>query len=1066
MTRTFVVSGSLALALAAAAQPLAHARPAGSAPSPLIATAERPLEVATGDPVRAQRAVADQPGGGDAKALWQDFLGRHGAWDAVWDRGTDVPLRIWGEGIAAPGAVDSPDRAATAAWTLLAEQLPLVAPGTRLADWKLTTNVTHGGLHGALPMRTVAFAQYQDGAPVLGAAVSFLFKNDRLFVIGSTAQPLADTGAPRVTVGAPLATTRATDWVARAVGAPVAALGADLAVRWLPLARDGQPTQLVAVVSVDVATTMTDAPGRWRVFVDASTGAPVARQTLLHFATGTITHRVPARSPQRPRVDAPVPFANFRIGTTTVASNEQGQITWTGTSTASVTAALTGSRVAMTNGAGALATTTLSLAPGGTASWDRSTVANDDAQLASYIFANTAKIYTKANLNPSLAYLDQQLSVTVNEQGNCNACSTGDDIHFYRASTQCENTGRIADVVYHEFGHSLHNNSIIAGVGQFESALSEGVSDYLAATITNDSGMGRGFFFTDAALRELNPTVDKKWPDDISNQDPHATGEIIAEALWDVRVGMVAAYGAAAGVTKADDIYYAIIQRASDIPTTYAEALAADDDDGNLANGTPNLCMLRDAFGRHGLASGGGAAGTGIGIPVRAGFQVRVPIAAPTAGCAAPTLGAATLSWKVRGGTGAAQNVAMTMVGSDLVATIPTQANGSVVQYQVSVQVNGSPVRYPDNPADPFYEFFVGTVEPIYCTDFETDPAWTHGATAGTDIWQRGVPGGAGGDPGAAASGQNVFGMDVTGGDGVYNANANVWAKSPVVTTTGFTNVRLQYKRWLNVEDGFFDHATIAADGTQVWANFNSNQGNNSSTSHTDKEWRFHDVDLSAQAADGSVQLTFALQSDPGLQLGGWTLDDVCVVGYRAGTVSCGNNVVEAGEQCDDGNTASGDGCSSTCQLEGPPPPNCGNGTVDAGEQCDDGNTASGDGCSATCQTEGAPACGDGTVDSGEQCDDGNTADGDGCSATCQNETPPPGCGNGTVDTGEQCDDGNTANGDGCSAVCTTEDPGNPGDGSADGGCCSTGTGAGGPLTTTAVALGLAALLDRRRRRR
>ncbi|MBU2612139.1 MAG: DUF4215 domain-containing protein [Nanoarchaeota archaeon] len=31
----------------------------------------------------------------------------------------------------------------------------------------------------------------------------------------------------------------------------------------------------------------------------------------------------------------------------------------------------------------------------------------------------------------------------------------------------------------------------------------------------------------------------------------------------------------------------------------------------------------------------------------------------------------------------------------------------------------------------------------------------------------------------------------------------------------------------------------------------------------------------------------------------------------------CGNGVVETGEQCDDGNTISGDGCSSTCQIEG-----------------------------------------------------------------------------------------------------------------------------------------------------
>lgn len=30
----------------------------------------------------------------------------------------------------------------------------------------------------------------------------------------------------------------------------------------------------------------------------------------------------------------------------------------------------------------------------------------------------------------------------------------------------------------------------------------------------------------------------------------------------------------------------------------------------------------------------------------------------------------------------------------------------------------------------------------------------------------------------------------------------------------------------------------------------------------------------------------------------------------------CGNSTVEGGEQCDDGNTANGDGCSSTCQNE------------------------------------------------------------------------------------------------------------------------------------------------------
>jgi cysteine-rich repeat protein len=64
---------------------------------------------------------------------------------------------------------------------------------------------------------------------------------------------------------------------------------------------------------------------------------------------------------------------------------------------------------------------------------------------------------------------------------------------------------------------------------------------------------------------------------------------------------------------------------------------------------------------------------------------------------------------------------------------------------------------------------------------------------------------------------------------------------------------------------------------------------------------------------------------------------------------TCGNTMVETGETCDDGNTVSGDGCSSTCTLELPV---CGNGVIENGETCDDGNTNSGDGCSSVCICE------------------------------------------------------------------------------------------------------------------
>ena len=40
----------------------------------------------------------------------------------------------------------------------------------------------------------------------------------------------------------------------------------------------------------------------------------------------------------------------------------------------------------------------------------------------------------------------------------------------------------------------------------------------------------------------------------------------------------------------------------------------------------------------------------------------------------------------------------------------------------------------------------------------------------------------------------------------------------------------------------------------------------------------------------------------------------------KAAAPVCGNGSVEATEQCDDGNTLDGDGCSSTCRIEVPPP--------------------------------------------------------------------------------------------------------------------------------------------------
>lgn len=81
----------------------------------------------------------------------------------------------------------------------------------------------------------------------------------------------------------------------------------------------------------------------------------------------------------------------------------------------------------------------------------------------------------------------------------------------------------------------------------------------------------------------------------------------------------------------------------------------------------------------------------------------------------------------------------------------------------------------------------------------------------------------------------------------------------------------------------------------------------------------------------------------------------------------CGDGMRIASEQCDDGNTANGDGCSNACRIDngftcdGAMPdvctPICGDGMVLGGEPCDDGNTANGDGCSSQCDVEPGYTC-------------------------------------------------------------------------------------------------------------
>ncbi len=887
------------------------------------ATGER--ELASGAVVRPVaahqfRASAD-PG---AARAWSSFTTQMGSSWATWADGH--PRQIIGEGLDAPGTIASAAEAERVAWEVLGEHVDLLAPGSSVGDFVLVSNLESGGI------RSVGFVQHSAGREVIGGQIGLSFSHDRLVMITSTAKTdvFVPIGAARV--GDLDARDRARDWIELDFSPSVLNIpGAIEGPFVLPVGDATTGPRYREVVRVDVKS---EAPlGRWAVYLDAQTGEPVARESKMHHASGLVFYSVAERSPILGRSDRAVPFTEHVVDGAPQVSDAVGFVSFGGP-TATVQPGLSGPFVEMLDESGPLASGSLPLSDGGGVTWNLSGDEFFDAQLTTYAHLQVVKNYVRT-LDPTLNWLDGTIVATVNIDDQCNAMSDGDSVYFLRAGEVCENTGRMSDVVYHEFGHSVHHQSIIPGVGAFEGALSEGISDYLAATLVNDSGMGRGFFYTEEPLRELDPQgFEWTYPED--DGPIHDAGRIIGGTLWDLRNVLMAKHGVVEGVRRTDIIWYEGTRRAIDMPSMYGAALLANDDDGNLANGTPDGCEINAVFGTHGLFAGTGETAERVSAEtVPEGLHVHLDLALPSFE-ACPIEATARVEWRLRDGDPTVQTVEMLAGPGGFDVVLPALPDGQVMNYRAVVNYSvGAERVVPANAGDPWFEHWFGPVEPIYCTSFEDGFAdgWTL-----PPRWEVAPPQGLGGDP-SEPDGADPFvlGLDLSS-DGFYQPWSTEVAQSPdIAIPDGFESIRLHYKRWLTVEDGFYDQAFIYANDAVAWSNYGS-PTEDASTHHRDSQWVFHDVDLTPWATDGAVSVAFDLTSDGGLEMGGWTLDEFCVVGVRqlAPPVGCGNGVLDDAEGCDDGNTVSGDGCSSQCQVE--------DGPVDDGGPGDDPEDPSDDG--------------------------------------------------------------------------------------------------------------------------
>ncbi|MEO8707257.1 MAG: hypothetical protein ABI867_44935, partial [Kofleriaceae bacterium] len=213
-----------------------------------------------------------------------------GSWSALWDHDTDVPLRMWGPGQIVAGSIADAAIAEAAARQFLAQHISTLAPGSAASDFELVTNQ----LDPSGTLRSVAFVQRSSGVRVLGGAVGFAFKADRLVMINSTALPHVAVQIPASRLAPAVVQRAATRWLDEAGKSVVARAnpGAQAAERVIiPVVRPRLSTgkSIAYHIAEEVAVDATNNEvGSWKVWIDAGTGAPIARKSTISYASGRV----------------------------------------------------------------------------------------------------------------------------------------------------------------------------------------------------------------------------------------------------------------------------------------------------------------------------------------------------------------------------------------------------------------------------------------------------------------------------------------------------------------------------------------------------------------------------------------------------------------------------------------------------------------------------------------------------------------------------------------------------------------------------------------------------------
>ena len=451
------------------------------------------------------------------------------------------------------------------------------------ADLFGTAEVVLDGAIQNQDLQLISLAQRHRGLRVISGHLGLSIANGKLVLVqGSTYRIGTLNTAARLDEATALAT------VETSLALPARGAGDDERSELVVL-----PMRSPGAVDYRLAWEVTVLRGNNRVigYIDAHDGSfLVAHDGNIYDYPGSVSLTVDQRTVGSPIVTVPGAFNRVVSASTNTTSAADGTFLFTGnTGPLGVTSQLRGTYVTVQNSGGANASFSGTMQPDVPFALAWTDGNSSIEQRDTFYAVNTTNRFVSTIIN--VPWMSTAVTANVNLAQTCNAYWNGSSINFFRAGSGCNNTGRIFDVVAHEWGHGLDQN---APGGAQDGGLGEFIGDLVSFVQTDSPLLGPGFLTDGSEVRDLEDPNYKCY--DPSKTEVHDAGQLLGAVVWDIHEDLEDAGLTAEQLKRVMLLPIAGAQTRSQ---WYNQMLVADDDDGDLSNGTPHQCVIYNQFKAH-----------------------------------------------------------------------------------------------------------------------------------------------------------------------------------------------------------------------------------------------------------------------------------------------------------------------------------------------------------------------------------------------------------------------------------------------------------------------------------